>query len=131
MRSSTPLSAANRLFQHAVYEQPAKAPGLSVFFRLDEAVFHTYSAYARGVEGLTNTSILLDVTPYGRQEAWEDSPGWLAATIDIGSIRTHEEIGASVEVTTRRPEAISTVCFSLSIRFAHDDEAILNHARRS
>jgi predicted dithiol-disulfide oxidoreductase (DUF899 family) len=51
--------------------------GLSVFFRLGEDLFHTYSAYARGVEGLTNGFSLLDVTPYGRQEDWEDSPpGW-------------------------------------------------------
>ena len=28
--------------------------GLSVFFRIDDDVFHTYSTYARGVEGLTN-----------------------------------------------------------------------------
>jgi len=51
--------------------------GLSVFFRLGDQVFHTYSAYARGVEGLSNAYSLLDVTPYGRQEDWEDSPsGW-------------------------------------------------------
>lgn len=51
--------------------------GLSVFFRLGDDVFHTWSAYARGVEGLTNAYSLLDVTPYGRQEDWEDSPaGW-------------------------------------------------------
>jgi predicted dithiol-disulfide oxidoreductase (DUF899 family) len=51
--------------------------GLSVFFRLDGQVFHTYSTFARGVEGLTNSYSLLDVTPYGRQEDWEDSPsGW-------------------------------------------------------
>ncbi len=51
--------------------------GLSVFFRLDDDIFHTYSAYARGVEGLTDAYSLLDVTPYGRQEDWEDSPsGW-------------------------------------------------------
>ena len=49
-------------------EQPSEAHGLSVFFRLDDAVFHTYSAYARGVEGLTDAYSLLDVTPYGRQE---------------------------------------------------------------
>jgi predicted dithiol-disulfide oxidoreductase (DUF899 family) len=54
-----------------------EAHGLSVFFRLDGDVFHTYSTYARGVEGLTNSYSLLDVTPYGRQEDWEDSPpGW-------------------------------------------------------
>ncbi|MBE9079096.1 DUF899 domain-containing protein [Romeria aff. gracilis LEGE 07310] len=51
--------------------------GLSVFFRLDDDVFHTYSTYARGCEGLTNAYSLLDVTPYGRQEDFEDSPpGW-------------------------------------------------------
>jgi predicted dithiol-disulfide oxidoreductase (DUF899 family) len=30
--------------------------GLSVFFRLDDGVFHTYSAYARGTESLTPTA---------------------------------------------------------------------------
>ena len=54
-----------------------EAHGLSVFFRIDDDVFHSYSSYARGVEGLTNSFSLLDVTPYGRQEDWEDSPpGW-------------------------------------------------------
>jgi len=58
-------------------DQPSESHGLSVFFRLDDGVFHTYSAYARGVEGLTDATSLLDVTPYGRQEDWEDSPsGW-------------------------------------------------------
>ena len=52
-------------------------PGLSVFFRVEDDVFHTYSTYARGVERLTDAYSLLDVTPYGRQEEWEDSPpGW-------------------------------------------------------
>jgi predicted dithiol-disulfide oxidoreductase (DUF899 family) len=60
-----------------VEEQPGESQGLSVFFRLDDVAYHTYSAYARGVEGLTNATSLLDVTPYGRQEDWEDSPpGW-------------------------------------------------------
>ena len=51
--------------------------GLSVFFRLEDDVFHTYSAYARGTESLTDAYRLLDTTPYGRQQAFEDSPeGW-------------------------------------------------------
>ena len=51
--------------------------GLSVFFRLGDDVYHTYSTYNRGTESLTDTYRLLDVTPYGRQEDWEDSPsGW-------------------------------------------------------
>jgi predicted dithiol-disulfide oxidoreductase (DUF899 family) len=51
--------------------------GLSVFFRDDNNVFHTYSTYARGTENLTNSYTLLDATPYGRQQEFEDSPpGW-------------------------------------------------------
>jgi predicted dithiol-disulfide oxidoreductase (DUF899 family) len=51
--------------------------GLSVFFRLNDEVFHSYSAYARGNEGLTDAYMLLDLTPYGRQQDFEDSPpGW-------------------------------------------------------
>jgi predicted dithiol-disulfide oxidoreductase (DUF899 family) len=51
--------------------------GLSVFFRLDDDVFHTYSVYARGTESLTDAYDLLDMTTYGRQEDFEDSPpGW-------------------------------------------------------
>lgn len=51
--------------------------GLSVFFRIDDDVFHCYSTYNRGTESLTDSYRLLDMTPYGRQEDWEDSPsGW-------------------------------------------------------
>jgi predicted dithiol-disulfide oxidoreductase (DUF899 family) len=52
-------------------------PGLSVFFRLDDDLFHTYSTYARGTESLSDAYSHLDTTPYGRQEDFEDSPpGW-------------------------------------------------------
>lgn len=51
--------------------------GLSVFFRMGNDIFHTYSTYGRGVESLTDAYSLLDTTPYGRQEDFEDSPpGW-------------------------------------------------------
>jgi predicted dithiol-disulfide oxidoreductase (DUF899 family) len=51
--------------------------GLSVFFRLDDELFHTYSSFARGTESLTDAYRLLDTTPYGRQQEFEDSPpGW-------------------------------------------------------
>lgn len=54
-----------------------ESQGLSVFFCVDDNVFHSYSSYARGVEGLTNSFSLLDTTPYGRQQEFEDSPpGW-------------------------------------------------------
>ncbi|HEY8026663.1 MAG TPA: DUF899 family protein [Burkholderiaceae bacterium] len=51
--------------------------GHSVFFRLGAEVFHTYSSYARGTEGRTDANALLDITPYGRQQDFEESPaGW-------------------------------------------------------
>lgn len=52
-------------------------PGTSVFFRVGDEVFHTYSTFARGGEALTDSYRLLDITPWGRQEDFEDSPsGW-------------------------------------------------------
>jgi predicted dithiol-disulfide oxidoreductase (DUF899 family) len=51
--------------------------GLSVFLRRDDGIFRTYFTSGRGVEQPANTFGLLDITPWGRQEAWEDSPqGW-------------------------------------------------------
>jgi predicted dithiol-disulfide oxidoreductase (DUF899 family) len=51
--------------------------GMSVFFCDGDKVYHTYSNYSRGVEGVTDSYSLLDLTPYGRQEDFEDSPaGW-------------------------------------------------------
>ncbi|MEO5959202.1 MAG: DUF899 domain-containing protein [Opitutaceae bacterium] len=68
---------AEMLAKDSPNETEGEAHGLSVFFRVNEQIYHTYSAYARGVESLTDAYSLLDVTPYGRQEDWEDSPaGW-------------------------------------------------------
>jgi predicted dithiol-disulfide oxidoreductase (DUF899 family) len=50
-------------------------PGLSVFAREDDQVFHTYSAYARGLDGLWTMWQWLDRTPLGRNEgdmSWFD-----------------------------------------------------------
>lgn len=59
------------------YFRKGEQHGMSVFFRVEEDVFHTYSSFARGCEGVTNAYSLLDRTPYGRQEDFEDSPdGW-------------------------------------------------------
>ena len=61
---------------HAVLME-GEEHGLSVFFQLEGEVFHTYSAYARGTESLTDTYRLFDMTPYGRQQDFEESPsGW-------------------------------------------------------
>jgi len=46
-----------------------EAPGLSVFYK-DAAgeIFHTYSTYARGLDGLVGTYHFLDLVPKGRDE---------------------------------------------------------------
>ncbi len=50
---------------------------LSVFLRDGEDVYKTYCTTARGVDRLLFVNNILDLTPYGRQEDWEDSPpGW-------------------------------------------------------
>jgi predicted dithiol-disulfide oxidoreductase (DUF899 family) len=47
------------------------------YLRQGSKVFETYWTTRRGVEAMDNSFRLLDLTVYGRQEAWEDSPtGW-------------------------------------------------------
>ena len=58
-------------------DQDGERFGLSVFLRDGGGVFRTYFTTSRGAERLGNFWTLLDLTPYGRQETWEDSPeGW-------------------------------------------------------
>lgn len=46
-----------------------EAPGVSVFFRNDAGeIVHTYSCYARGLDGLVGTYNFLDLVPKGRDE---------------------------------------------------------------
>jgi predicted dithiol-disulfide oxidoreductase (DUF899 family) len=47
------------------------------YLRQGPRVFETYWTTRRGVEAMDNSYRLLDLTVYGRQEPWEDSPtGW-------------------------------------------------------
>jgi predicted dithiol-disulfide oxidoreductase (DUF899 family) len=42
-----------------------------------DSIFETYWTTIRGVEAMDYSYALMDLTVYGRQEAWEDSPpGW-------------------------------------------------------
>lgn len=50
---------------------------LRCYLRAGDEVFETYETKWRGIEVMLPTLQLLDLTPYGRQETWEDSPaGW-------------------------------------------------------
>jgi len=48
--------------------------GTNVFVREGEEIFRTYFLNGRGDEALGSTWSYLDITPFGRQEEWEDSP---------------------------------------------------------
>ncbi len=78
---------------------PGEQHGLSVFLRREEEVFHTYSTYARGVEQLMSTFIFLDLTPFGRQETWEDSPAGWPQTPTYGWMRHHDRYGDAVDAS--------------------------------
>jgi predicted dithiol-disulfide oxidoreductase (DUF899 family) len=50
---------------------------LVCYLRDGDRVFETYWTTRRGVEAMDYSQALMDLTVYGRQESWEDSPpGW-------------------------------------------------------
>ncbi|HYZ90846.1 MAG TPA: DUF899 domain-containing protein [Actinomycetota bacterium] len=53
----------------------SEQPGHSVFLRVGDDVFHTFSSYARGAEWLGGSYAALDWTALGRQEEWEEPKG--------------------------------------------------------
>lgn len=55
-------------------EVSGEAHAISVFFRVGDDIFHTYQTFARGTETHVDAYTLLDLTPYGRQQDFEDSP---------------------------------------------------------
>jgi predicted dithiol-disulfide oxidoreductase (DUF899 family) len=62
-------------FAHVEHPAPQRE-GLSAFAMQDGVVHHTYSTYARGVEGLMATFGFLDVAPLGRNEDPQDPGAW-------------------------------------------------------
>ena len=75
---------AHRAFYNYTWQDPdvEEREGVSVFFKDDEGrVFHTYSAYARGIDIFNTDYNLLDLTPKGRDEGGR-GPYW---------VRRHDE----------------------------------------
>jgi predicted dithiol-disulfide oxidoreductase (DUF899 family) len=54
----------------------SEAPGVSVFMRDGDCVFHTYSSFGRGIDMLNTAYHYLDLVPKGRDE--EDLPSTMA-----------------------------------------------------
>lgn len=58
------------------------------YLRQGSDVYETYWTTRRGVEAMGNIYRLLDMTVYGRQEKWEESPeGWPQLRQGIGNMR--------------------------------------------
>ncbi|MDP9260039.1 MAG: DUF899 domain-containing protein [Actinomycetota bacterium] len=68
--------------------------GLSVFLRDGESVFRTYFTNGRGVEALGSTWTFLDLTPFGRQENWEQTPAGRPQSAPYEWWRLHDEYPA-------------------------------------
>jgi predicted dithiol-disulfide oxidoreductase (DUF899 family) len=64
---------------------------LDVFLRDGDRVFLTYATTSRGVEALGSVWTFLDLTPFGRQEEWEDTPPGRPQTPPYGWWRLHDE----------------------------------------
>jgi predicted dithiol-disulfide oxidoreductase (DUF899 family) len=72
-------------YNYGLVEGFDELPGLSVFYRNADGVFHTYSSYARGNEEVIGAFIYLDITPKGRNE--KEIMDW---------VRRHDEYQAAV-----------------------------------
>jgi predicted dithiol-disulfide oxidoreductase (DUF899 family) len=75
--------------------------GTNVFFRDGESVFRTYFINNRGDEAMGSTWSYLDVTPFGRQEEWEDSPEGYPQTPPYKWWNWHDEYAAAASTDPR------------------------------
>jgi predicted dithiol-disulfide oxidoreductase (DUF899 family) len=84
-----------------------EAPGLSVFCKGDAGeVFHTYSAYARGLDALMGTYQFLDLVPKGRDEE--------GLAFSMSWVRHHDKYGDDYVVNPKvgyeQPREIGGCC---------------------
>jgi predicted dithiol-disulfide oxidoreductase (DUF899 family) len=76
---------------------------LRCYLRSGDEVFQTYETQRRGIEPMLPTLQLLDLTPYGRQETWEDS---LAGTPQVEAGSWWRRDGRPVAQWTRTNEPV-------------------------
>jgi predicted dithiol-disulfide oxidoreductase (DUF899 family) len=69
--------AAELVKARKLWSNKGELPGLSVFLREGENVFHTYSGYQRRLDVFLNTYNYLDLTPLGRQKGEDRTQSWI------------------------------------------------------
>jgi predicted dithiol-disulfide oxidoreductase (DUF899 family) len=62
-----------------------------VFLRDGDDVYRTYMIDGRGTEKLGSVWSFLDISPFGRQETWEESPAGTPQTVPYAWWRRHDE----------------------------------------
>jgi len=78
-------------FDFGVTTSEGERHGVSVLLREGDNVYRTYFTGARGVEYLGSHWTYLDLTPFGRQETWENSPEGWPQTEPYGWMRRHDD----------------------------------------
>jgi predicted dithiol-disulfide oxidoreductase (DUF899 family) len=71
--------------------------GHNVFIREGDRIFRTYYINNRGDEAMGTVWSYLDITPMGRQEAWEDSPEWVPQTPPYKWWNWHDNYDAGLD----------------------------------
>jgi predicted dithiol-disulfide oxidoreductase (DUF899 family) len=92
------FSSFGTAFNHdfGVTTEKGETFGFSVFLRdSGDNVYRTYFTSSRGADRLRLDFNLLDLTPLGRQEEWEDSPEGWPQTPPYAWWRKHDEYGAA------------------------------------
>jgi predicted dithiol-disulfide oxidoreductase (DUF899 family) len=65
--------------------------GINVFLRDGEKIYRSYHTNGRAGEELSSIWALLDITPFGRQEAWQDAPDGVPQDPAYSWARRHDE----------------------------------------
>jgi ketosteroid isomerase-like protein len=86
-------------------DQDGETFGLSVLLRDGGKIYRTYFTNGRGVEALGSVWTFLDLTPFGRQEKWEDSPQGYPQTPPYQWWRRHDEYETKAPATRLSEEA--------------------------
>lgn len=79
-----------------------EAPGMSAFIKQDDAVYHTYSTYGRGLEELLGVYPVIDMAPNGRDEAGLPWP--------MAWVKHHDKYAASAPQQVSLPLGQRTGC---------------------
>jgi predicted dithiol-disulfide oxidoreductase (DUF899 family) len=68
--------------------------GVNVFLREGEQIYRSHFASGRAAEDLSSVWGLLDITPFGRQEEWQDAPDGVPQDPTGSWVRRHDQYSA-------------------------------------